>query len=1088
MISYINKRVALAAMLFATVMVSPLQADDTEIFFNQDPLVTGEPLVMFSLDYRSNLGSPMCEVGDADCDGDLITMFAADGRAVGDTVSFLGLLRASLRSVLSNVTGVKVGLMLNHDYVNNCENSVTAGCSNGGYIAEGFKSVNGAAANGGEDAVMAKLTAIPIPSGNLAHPFQGKELYFEFYRYLTGKSIHNGHVGFTDYADDCSDDNLDGLPNNVCDTGHGSNAVVHAHVGSAISWDTTIEDGSNYISPFEADDSLCSRVFAINFMFNVSSQDSGSDAAIEGDMTGISLSGNSGFSSVIDWMWQHDLADADAATTYDSGFDREGDQNVTSYFIYGGQGGNTMDANAEAGGTSRAIDMSTLKPKQFVEALSTILAQITRQNATFEAPAVTVNSYTRLTHRDELYYALFGPEIGPNWPGNLKKYKMHVQESTGTLQIVDKDGLPAIDANGSVFYSTACSFWSDCTIDRDGDNTADDDGDTVDWGGAAELVTIDEDTDRSRKVIVDIGGVNKDVHEDTTEITAAMLGIDPSKTAAAQALERTRVLQQGRGLDPDDTSQALQTMGDPIHARPTVISYNDDINNSGLNPTMAIAMTTNEGFFHLFAAETGYEYFAFMPGEELLPQLKAINGPDAVTGVGGDRYDTYGLDGSPVVWRHDDNDDGVIEVGVSDHVYVYLTQRRGGRNIYAMDITDPNNPALKWKILGGTGSFEELGQTWSEPSLAWIKVNDVATAVLVFGGGYDPAQDDAYSRTDSMGRAIYVVNAKTGEVIWQIDSSNYTEEMVSSIPTSIITVDVLENGYMDRLYAVDVVGRVFRVDFDNTGSSSSIYGGGLVASLMTESCAEGAPVSGVAEVCQRRFYNAPDVAVMSGKPNYVQIAVGSGFRAHPVMVTGIQDNFYVVFDPNVSKGVLKADYAADYHWAQSSGTTGIIDMTTFVLGQSVSDTNATASAKVSQPDVHGWYINMELASNEKVLSRSLTIDGKIIFTTYLRSAGQANACIPDLGQGRIYVLNPFNGMPVTDFTDEGYTDVSTVDDDDRYDDLGRGGIPPDPVIYFDDTGPRVLVGTEIQDNLLPTTPYNKTWWIDVEPPAAVVIE
>ena len=41
---------------------------------------------------------------------------------------------------------------------------------------------------------------MPIPQGGLSHSYQGKELFFEFFRYLTGQSVFNAHNGYTDFG------------------------------------------------------------------------------------------------------------------------------------------------------------------------------------------------------------------------------------------------------------------------------------------------------------------------------------------------------------------------------------------------------------------------------------------------------------------------------------------------------------------------------------------------------------------------------------------------------------------------------------------------------------------------------------------------------------------------------------------------------------------------------------------------------------------------------------------------------------------------------------------------------------------------
>ncbi len=940
-----------------------------------------------------------------------------------------------------------------------------------------------------------------------------------------------------------------------------------------MSWDEDIEidpadltSDARYESPFTNSDYECSSVYAINFMFGVANQEDDSDDAIteskaNDGMAGINISGRyNNLGSLIEWLNDNDMADGTSASPTGPAIDNggsdiflEGNQNVTSYFLYKGNVQNTMDGYAVKGGTGQAIEV-TDDPEELIESLTSVFEEILRQNSTFEAPAVTVNSYTRLTHLDELFFALFGPEETPDWPGNLKKYKLGSigidTDGDGDIdeyvvRIEDSAGNEAIDQNTALFKVTSCSYWSNCSIDRDDDGSVDADGDTVAWGGAAEEQTVAETSGNARLVYTDTSADTAtnvtlvDLHEDTSTITAAMLGISTVADAANNiisatdidgddnadtigdddpggdgdvdsidvATQRERLLQLGRGLEYGSSDTPLQTLGDPIHSRPSVIVYNDDVTRGqandpstpGENPDLAIAMTTNEGYLHLIDAADGSEFFAFMPKEELT-LLKTTHGPEAFDGgAGGSRFGSYGLDGSPVVWRHDDNDDGIIDTSIDadDSVYIYLTQRRGGRNTYALDITNKTSPELKWKILGGTTTgFTELGQTWSEPQLATIKVSGNPTKVLVFGGGYDTTQDSSYSRSDTVGRAIYVVNADTGALIWTISdgSSDLSiTQMDSSIPADVKTLDADEDGYMDRIYAVDVVGRLFRIDFDNSTTSTTIHGGGMVASLYDETCVEDAPVAGVARDCHRRFYNSPDVAVMVGYPvsPYVQIAVGSGFRAHPVTVTGIQDRFYVAFDTNVIDAVDIGDYSSEYHWQEE---TNIIDVTAIDQTTPTGDDTAydvaesSAQAALLANDVHGWFIDMDDSLHEQVLSESVTVQGKIIFTTYLRDDTQANVCEPNLGQGRIYVLGAFNGLPVADlYTGTLAGELATVTEGDRFKNLDRSGIPSDPLVVFREDSEGNIVPTVVVTTELPLPPgilgqnlFSKTWWIDVD--------
>ena len=132
---------------------------------------------------------------------------------------------------------------------------------------------------------------------------------------------------------------------------------------------------------------------------------------------------------------------------------------------------------------------------------------------------------------------------------------------------------------------------------------------------------------------------------------------------------------------------------------------------------------------------------------------------------------------------------------------------------------------------------------------------------------------------------------------------------------------------------------------------------------------------------------------------------------------------------------------------------------------------------------------MELDTNEKILSESVTIQGKIIFTTYRRDTSEVNKCEPNLWQGRVFFVDAFNGLPVADLYmgDDGILDpTDNPTNEDRYKDLTRSGIPSDPLVIFrDDNGtvdPNVLVTTEVVlgKEVLGTNPHKKTWWIDVD--------
>jgi type IV pilus assembly protein PilY1 len=141
---------SLAALIFTTGMA---RADDTDVYMNPGAGLPagGEPMVMFSLDYRPNLGATACN-GDV-CD----TLIAEGYMPVKSSYVFFDVLKGALKKVMDPLEGVRVGLMLNHDNNNNCEVYGRTACSNGGYIAMCFKSYEATDSNNPKSRFNSKL-------------------------------------------------------------------------------------------------------------------------------------------------------------------------------------------------------------------------------------------------------------------------------------------------------------------------------------------------------------------------------------------------------------------------------------------------------------------------------------------------------------------------------------------------------------------------------------------------------------------------------------------------------------------------------------------------------------------------------------------------------------------------------------------------------------------------------------------------------------------------------------------------------------------------------------------------------------------
>lgn len=640
---------------------------------------------------------------------------------------------------------------------------------------------------------------------------------------------------------------------------------------------------------------------------------------------------------------------------------------------------------------------------ELLDAFEAIFSVAKEVNTTFVTPGIAVNQLNRLTHRDELYYALFKPTDSATWPGNLKRYRLDGQN------VVDVNNANAI-SNG-YFDDNARSFWSPSK-----------DGAEVPLGGAASQLGFEralyvfDDTSPtiSSSIIVE----ENRLHEDNNSITKTDLGIPSSVN---DDVERETYLKWFRGVDLKDSNDDNSTsdyrlqMGDPIHSKPIVVDYGE----SGTS----IFISTNQGMIHSFDSEDGKENFAIMPKSLLTNVDHFYNDSSTLNHV-------YGIDGDLVLREYGANK------------YLYVGMRRGGRNYYAFDVSSKDTPTLKFIIKGGDVGFEQLGQTWSRPVFTKVKIGGADKNVMIFGGGYNDGHDDRIIRsTDSIGNAIYMVDAETGNLLWSAGMTGTFDlelsDMKYSIPASISVIDRDNDGYADHMYAADLGGQLFRLDIYNGESTEDLVKGSLIADF-----------GGDTEESNRRFYYAPNVTEIAlADELYYGVAVGSGWRASP-LDTSVQDKFYMIKDGEV----FKRDEDNKYKFFENAVVeSDLFNATNHALTSDDETERAIAASSIANKK--GWVLDLG-GSGEKVLASPLIIDYKILFTTYMPSVNNASACAPPEGNSRAYLVNLFNANAVRDINNDGI-----LQDGDRSVDLLQPGIAPEPGIIVQDD-PIVCVGTE----------------------------
>ena len=503
---------------------------------------------------------------------------------------------------------------------------------------------------------------------------------------------------------------------------------------------------------------------------------------------------------------------------------------------------NLKDAAKNGGGSYYTAATET----QLEQALEDAISQILEATFSFATPVVPT---TGTSGTSRAYLASFQSNPSrPFWQGYLKAYNR------------DSNGLIPVDANGVPTGTPA-------------------------WDAGQVLSTT---TPSSRTIYTLVSGVRQSFTTSNSAITTSLLG-------AADSTEKNMIINYLRGTpdindedgDGNTTEDRPWKLGDIFHSTPVLVSppflMSSDSTYSAFKTAQASRTTVliagaNDGMLHAFRESDGVELWAFIPPDGLDNLL------DLTADSGGHEYS---VDSSPIA--------ADVKISGSWKTIVVFGQRRGGKNYYALDITDTTNPQYLW-----TFNDANLGETWSEPAIGKVKMCDGTDKWVAFlGGGFDTTHANYDTSGNHISESFFVIDFSNGAKLWQYynatGSTDDRQYMNFSLPASPTAVDLNGDGYIDKFTSL-TSGTTLEIRCCTIGRR---YGFGWACDELdwqAALCSGGIPTNPPAagEYYPAQGMYSPPVLAYDASGN-LWVFFGSGDRYHPNNTSsnrfyGIKDN------------------------------------------------------------------------------------------------------------------------------------------------------------------------------------------------------
>ena len=422
--------------------------------------------------------------------------------------------------------------------------------------------------------------------------------------------------------------------------------------------------------------------------------------------------------------------------------------------------------------------------------------------------------------------------------------------------------------------------------------------------------------------------------------------------------------------------------------------YASFINTHQSRPSV-LWVASNDGMVHGLNASTGAPMISYAPGA-LAPRFNE----QILSNKGVQSF----VDGAPFT--------GDVKTTANTwKTYLFGTLGRGGRGIYALDVTSPSsltatNAAhiFKWQFTADDDA--DLGYILSDHGIKRssrqatpiVKLNNGKFAVI-FGNGYDSGNKKA-------GLFILPVDGPNNLGSW---SGRYYKIIPSGTENSSDNglstpnwVDIDNNGTADFVYAGDLKGNVWKFDIRSSVPSawSVSFSGKPLYSAKDET-------KGNANL---PIVSMPEIIAPSFGGLMVVFGTGASFKDDQFPETNKTHRIFGIWDrPAFSQNPPGRDLPSGVNTLKkrdySEGSSGAI-----VISNTSSDSIDYFNPNSNQAQ-DGWYVN--LRSSEMVVFNSQRILSGLFMSTIRPPSNftSTTSCAAPLPASTLFFLDPLSGLP-----------------------------------------------------------------------------